>query len=253
MEFQHLLIAGIAALAAGFVNAVAGGGTLITFPVLIALGVSPVSANVTNTIALCPGFFGGTFAQRHDIASLKERFLVLMPFGIAGGIAGGLLLLHTTESSFRVLIPYLILFASILLAVQSQLKKIITRKNRSAVPSFIHKAGTFLLIFLASVYGGYFGAGLGVMLIAVLGLVYNDNINKLNALKQALSLCINLTAAVYFAFSGKAQWSFVIVMAAGALAGGTIGGKLARKMNPGIFRWLIVCTGIIVSLFYFFK
>lgn len=253
MEFWQLAVAGVAALAAGFINAVAGGGTLITFPVLVALGVNPVAANISNTIALCPGFLGGTYAQRNDIIAIKKTLFRLLPFSIAGGLAGGLLLLNTPETSFKTLIPYLILLASILLALQSWLRKKLQAKNETLRKNNLKSLATYMLVFLASAYGGYFGAGLGVILMAIFGLFLNDELKRLNALKQAIALSVNLTAACYFSFSGKAEWPFVIVMAAGAMCGGTIGGNLAKSLKPGIFRYIIVIIGVIVSAFYFFK
>lgn len=253
MEFIPYILATFAAFAAGFVNAIAGGGTLITFPVLVALGIPPVSANVTNTLALCPGFFGGTFSQRKDFFAQKQTLINLLPVSIAGGATGGVLLINTNESSFRFLIPYLILSATVLLAFQGTLKTWLITKTQKQSTAPKSNVWMYILIFFASVYGGYFGAGLGVILMAILGLVINENLSKLNVLKQAISFCINITAAIYFSFSGKAEWAFVFAMAVGAIAGGVTGGKLAGKINPAVLRWVIVSTGFIVSIIYFIK
>ncbi|MFH0895487.1 MAG: TSUP family transporter, partial [Bacteroidota bacterium] len=131
MQPTDLILAGLAAIAAGFVNAIAGGGTLITFPVLMALGIPPVAANITNTIALCPGYFGGTYAQRKDLSGQKNNILSIIPAGILGGITGGLLLIYTEEKTFKTLVPYLILIATILLAFQPLIKKLISKKSNS--------------------------------------------------------------------------------------------------------------------------
>jgi uncharacterized protein len=252
MELLDLLIAGMAAIAAGIVNAIAGGGTLITFPVLIALGLPAVSANVTNTVALCPGYFGGTWAQRSDLKGQGGRIRLLLPIAIMGGIAGGLLLVLTGEKLFSSLIPYLILFATMLLAAQDRLKNWIFRNSGPQ-----HKDGSQKLILFAMVpaalYGGYFGAGLGVITIAALGLFLHDNIVRLNALKQLLSLCINISAAMYFLFSGQVHWIVAAVMAVCALLGGTVGGKLAGKFKPVILRWVVVAIGLLVAVVYFLK
>jgi uncharacterized membrane protein YfcA len=252
MSLMDIIIAGLAAIAAGIVNAVAGGGTLITFPVLIALGLPAVSANVTNTVALCPGYFGGTWAQRKDLTGQGGRIRLLVPVAILGGIAGGLLLILTGEKLFSSLVPYLILFATLLLAAQDHLKKWIFRNSGP-----LHADGSDKLIIFAMVpaalYGGYFGAGLGVITIAALGLFLHDNIVRLNALKQLISLCINIAAAIYFLFSGHVHWLLAGVMAVCALAGGYLGGKLAGKFKPSILRWAIVAIGLIVAVIYFFK
>ena len=252
MEYYDLIIAGLAALAAGIVNAIAGGGTLITFPVLIALGLPSVAANVTNTVALCPGYFGGTWAQRRDLIGQGVRIRLLVPVAILGGIAGGLLLILSGEKVFGSLVPYLILFASLLLAAQDWLKKRLFRSPGSQHSDGLQKLILFAMI-PAALYGGYFGAGLGVVTIAALGLFIQDSIIRLNALKQLLSLCINVSAALYFLFSGQVYWLVALVMAVCALLGGTIGGKLAGKFKPQILRWVIVTIGVAVAIIYFIK
>lgn len=253
MDFYNLVFAFIAALAAGFVNAIAGGGTLISFPVLIALGVPPVAANITNTIALCPGYFGGVMAQRKDFHTQKQRLWKILPVSITGGIAGGLLLLNTSENSFRILIPYLILLSAIILVLQPRLKKYV--ESRLA-RSLHHKTNDFLILlvlFPAAIYGGYFGAGLGVILLAILGLLTDDSLVKLNALKQAISLSINVSAAIYFSFSDQVNWPIVFVMIFGSVSGGMIGGRTATQIKPGVLRWAVVVTGVAVAVIYFIK
>lgn len=253
MELYDFIIAFFAALGAGFVNALAGGGTLITFPVLVALGIPPVAANVTNTVALCPGYFGGTYAQRKDFIPQKHLLWQILPVAIIGGIAGGVLLLFTPEDSFRTLIPYLILAATVILAMQEKLKKWLSDRRAKTASGKISHIPMYLLVFSAAVYGGYFGAGLGVVLIAVLGIVINDTLTRLNALKQATSFCINITAAVYFCFSGLVVWPYVVVMIAGSLGGGILGGRLAGKIKPVILRWVIVIIGFVIAIIYFMK
>lgn len=253
MPITDLIIAGIAALGAGFVNAIAGGGTLITFPTLIALGLPPITANITNTVALSPGFLGGTFAQRKDFESQKQRLFKILPVCVAGGIVGGVLLINNSESTFKTLIPYLLLIATFFLAIQVPLKKLISSKSTKETPVFLKNFGMYALLFLASVYGGYFGAGLGVILMAILGLIINETLTKLNVLKQAISFCINGTAAIYFSFTGQVEWTFAFVMVFGSISGGMIGGKLAGKINPEILRWIIVAVGVTLSVYYFWK
>jgi len=203
MKGLALLLIGSAAVAGGFVNAIAGGGTLITFPMLTAVGVPPVMANVTNTVALCPGYVGGTYAQRRDLRGQGKRMWMLLPTGILGGITGGVLLLSTSDAAFRRLIPFLILTAVILLAFQDRLRNAVMARMSGNGRTHPHEGWSIPLIFLAAIYGGYFGAGLGVMMLAVLGLVHDDSLTRLNALKQSLSFVINTAAAVFFLFSGK--------------------------------------------------
>lgn len=243
----------MAALAAGFINAMAGGGTLVSFPVLLAIGIPPIVANVTNTVALVPGTIGGMWSQRKDFRSQYQRLLKLLPAAIVGGIAGGLLILNTNENTFRSIIPYLILLATLLLAAQGRIKSWVVKRIGQAHTEHHNPLIMLSLVFLASIYGGYFGAGLGVILMAVLGFVTDDSMTRLNFLKQALGFAINLAAAIYFAFSGKVDWMVALVMIFGSLIGGLIGGKLAGKMKPELLRWIVVSAGLIAAVIFFLK
>lgn len=253
MDITGFILSFLAAVIAGIINAIAGGGTLVTFPVLTAIGISPVAANVTNTVALSTGLLSGTYAQRKDFNTQKERLWKILPVGIAGGIAGGLILLNTSESSFNILIPYLILLATILLAIQVPVKNWISSRIEKHKHLKHSTAGMYILIFLAAIYGGYFGAGLGIILMAVLGLVIDDSLTSLNVLKQAISFSINMAAAVYFMFSGSVNWPVAAVMIIGAIAGGLIGGKLAGKLKPESLRWIVVFIGFTVAMVYFLR
>lgn len=245
----HLVVS-LAAVAAGAVNALAGGGTLITFPTLTFVGVPPVAANVTNTVALCPGYLGGILAQAGDLRGQRRRLWRFLPAGALGGLIGGILLLHTGERLFRVLVPFLILFASALLAVQEPLRAWLLRRAGHAKPPPGADRWAIPPVTSAGIYGGYFGAGLSVIVVAVLGLVLDDNLTRLNALKQAISLSVNVAAAVFFLFSGKVVWSMALVMAVGALIGGALGGRLAGRVRPGTLRWIIVTIGVVVAAVY---
>jgi uncharacterized membrane protein YfcA len=265
------LLAGLAAVVAGAVNAVAGGGTLITFPTLTALGVPTVSANVTNTVALCPGYFGGAYAQRADLVGQRGRMRRLLGVAALGGLAGSVLLVISSESLFRALVPYLILGATALLALQDRLRVWL----RIGVPSAPAVEGVDAAegvdgveagppiapvrrdppwlpvpVFVVAVYGGYFGAGLGIMLLAILGLVIHESLNRLNALKQVLSLVINVVAAVFFVFSGKVYWGFALAMAVGSLVGGNLGGRVAHRLDPKALRVVVVIFGTVVGIVY---
>jgi uncharacterized membrane protein YfcA len=251
LSAPDFLIAGSAAIAAGAVNALAGGGTLITFPVLIAIGVPAISANITNTVALCPGYLGATLAQIKDVRGQKTRLWQLLISGVLGGVIGSILLLHTRERSFRALVPFLILLASGLLAVQDPVRSWIARRSSRPAGKKISETWTALPVGLAAIYGGYFGAGLSVIILAVLGLTIEEKLARLNALKQAIAFSANIAAAVLFLFSGRVFWSLAIIMAAGAVAGGVLGGRLAGRLNPSTLRWIVVSIGIIVAMIYF--
>jgi len=246
----ELALAGLAAAAAGMANALAGGGTLISFPALVALGVPEVVANITNTVALCPGYVGGALAQRRDLAGQKKRLLLLLPSAIIGGLAGGILLLYVSAQVFHVLIPFLILLAAILLAVQDRIRDWIRRHTGHDGTDKRGCRNTALPVGLAAVYGGYFGPGLSVIYLAVLGLFLDDSLTRLNALKQCLSLATNVAAAVFFLFSGLIVWPLAIIMAAGALMGGAAGGHIAGRIDPARLKWLIVTIGTVVGLYY---
>ena len=250
--FNEILIF-LAAMAAGFINAMAGGGTLVSFPVLLAIGIPPIVANVTNTVALVPGTIGGMWSQRKDFQSQYKRLLKLLPVALAGGIAGGLLILNTNENTFRSIIPYLILLATLLLAAQVKIKNWVVARIGQAHTEHHNPLIMLSLVFLAAIYGGYFGAGLGVILMAVLGFVTDDSMTRLNFLKQALGFAINLAAAIYFAFSCKVDWMVAFIMIFGSLSGGLIGGKLAGRMKPEVLRWIVVSAGLIAAIIFFLK
>jgi len=248
----HYIIAALAAVAAGGVNALAGGGTLITFPILTFLGIPAVTANVTNTVALCPGYLGGTLAQWNDLQGQKNRLWVVVPASIVGGVLGGFLLLQTGEKLFRELVPYLILLASGLLAVQDPVRAWLLRRMGESHGARLEKL-SWLPVGLASIYGGYFGAGLSVIVLSALGLTLEDSLTRLNALKQAVAFAVNVAAAVFFLFSGHVIWSAALVMAIGALIGGILGGKLAGRIKPSTLRLTVVIIGVVISIIYFVR
>jgi len=247
---EYLLIA-LAAVGAGLVNALAGGGTLITFPMLTFVGLPAIAANVTNTVALSPGYLGATFAQLKDLRGQGRRVWLFAPAGVVGGVIGGVLLLNTGERVFRELVPFLILLASALLAVQDPLRAWLTRRAGEAgsTPTESEKWAA-VPVGLAAVYGGYFGAGLSVIILAVLGLLVEDTLTRLNGLKQAIAFSTNLAAAIFFLFSGQVEWSAALVMAVGALIGGVLGGRLAGRIKPATLRWTVVIIGVVVAIIY---
>jgi hypothetical protein len=250
--FQLSLVA-LAAVAAGFVNAIAGGGTLISFPALTAVGIPAVAANVTNTVALTPGYLGATWAQRKDLAGQRRRLYLLTPPAILGGLTGALLLLNTSEETFEALIPWLILLACALLAMQERVRKWVVRRISDAGRQQPSEAWAIIPIYFAAIYGGYFGAGLSVILLAFLGLFLEDTLTRLNGLKQGLAFSVNVTAATVFVLSGQVVWLAAAVMAVGALLGGMLGGRVAGSIQPRTLRTVVVSIGVVVALIYLFR
>ena len=250
MPIFNYIFAALAAVAAGFINAMAGGGTLITFPVLMAIGLPAVTANVTNTVALLPGYLGGTMAQSKDLQGQQKKLWMLIPAGALGGLVGGTLLLRTGEKLFTQLVPFLILLASTLLAIQNPVRKWLTDRQEVGKAQPTNELWAFLPVFVAAIYGGYFGAGLSVIILAVLGLIMNETLTRLNAIKQLIAFSANAAAALIFVFSGKVSWIVALVMAVGALLGGTLGGRLAGRVKPAALRWIVVTIGYVVGMIY---
>ncbi len=249
---QYLLVA-LAALAGGAVNAIAGGGTLITFPALTFMGIPAVAANVTNTVALTPGYLGATLAQLKDLRGQKRRLWLFLPASVVGGVLGGILLLNTGERLFQSLVPYLILAASLLLAVGDPLRNWLSRRSGKTDGSGLSDVAAILPVGIAAVYGGYFGAGLSVIVLAVLGLSLNELLTRLNALKQAISFAVNVATAIFFVFSAPVNWPVAAVMAVGAVIGGVLGGRLAGRIKPVVLRRVVVVIGVIISIIYLVK
>jgi hypothetical protein len=249
VDAAHLALIAIAAVAGGVVNAIAGGGSLLTFPALVASGVPEIVASLTNTVAMCPGYLGATLAQRRELAGQRSRALVVLPAGAIGGVAGALLLLHTGEGAFDVVVPFLLLFAALLLALQPRLRAWLgkrARRHRSA-------ALAALPVGLAAIYGGYFGAGLGVIVLAALAVILDDDLVRINALKQAISLAVNVAAAIVFVVSGRVDWTAALAMAAGSLVGGAVGGAIASRVSAALLRAVVIVVAVVVAAVYFTK
>jgi uncharacterized protein len=247
------LLAGCAAVAAGAINALAGGGTLITFPTLLAMGIPAITANVTNTIALCPGFLGGILAQFKDLSGQRRRFWIFLSASAVGGVIGSIILLRTGERAFQAMLPYLILAASCVMAAQGLIRMWLLRRSIKREVKSKPELFTVILVGLAAIYGGYFGVAMSVVVLSLLGLMINDTLTRLNAIKQTVAFGANGAAAVVFIFSGKVMWMLALVMAGGALIGGTLGGRLAGRIKPDTLRWTVVSIGIILTVIYFLK
>jgi uncharacterized protein len=254
---QVALLAG-AALVAGAVNAVAGGGSLISFPALLAVGYPALTANVTNSVALTPGYFGGTLGYRRELTGQRRRMVVLGAISAVGAVVGAALLLVSSAAVFERIVPWLIFLACGLLAAQTPLARLV-RDRRSADPPGADRATTvdgaqghtvplFAAQFLAAAYGAYFGAGVGIMILAILGIFLADNLQRLNALKGLLSFLISVIAAVAFLLFADVSLVAVAVMAAASLLGGQLGVLLARRLNDQALRWLVIAFGVAVGL-----
>ena len=279
VDFSALdyVLASLAAFGAGIVNALAGGGTLISFPALMALGATNVGANVTNTVALCPGYLGGAYAQRDSLAGDTARLRALCGAACIGGLTGSILLVTTDEKIFEQLIPWMILTACALLGGQNYIKRALRIGASPALPAASapdemptdevptdecrrtrcrrngHRWSPRSPSSSVSIYGGYFGAGLGIMMLAVLGLLYNDTLNRLNAHKQALSLVVNVTAALFFVWTGKVYWGLALAMAPASLLGGWCGGRLADVISGPWLRRVVVTYGTLLAFYYLLR
>jgi uncharacterized membrane protein YfcA len=241
----------VAGLAAGAVNAAAGGGSLISFPALLAVGYPSITANVTNAVALLPGYVGGSLAYRRELAGQRPRVIALGATATAGAVVGAVLLISTSQAVFDVLVPFLILAGCALLAAQPFISRHLRApaSGPDAHRSLPLHAGTFA----ATVYGGYFGAGLGIMLLAVLALSLDDDLQRLNALKGVLSLVVSVASVAYFAAFGPVEWAAAAIMAAAAFAGGNLGVALARRLRPELLRAVVVGFGVVVALWLLIK
>ncbi|MFL6240850.1 MAG: sulfite exporter TauE/SafE family protein [Actinomycetes bacterium] len=239
-----LLVAG-AGLLAGAVNAIAGGGTLISFPALLATGQSALSANITSTVALVWGWAGGTFAYRPELVGQRSRVVRLAVPALIGGVAGALLLLNTPAHAFRAIVPYLVLLACALLAAQPFLAKLLSR-HRGRHERIT--ADVYLVVLIGGIYGSYFGAGLGVALLALLGLLLADNLQRINALKGPLGFVVNLAGAAVFLGSGQVHWVHALILAVAAFIGATISVRFARRLDPDVLRYVVVSLGVVVAV-----
>jgi uncharacterized membrane protein YfcA len=245
-----LLIAAGVALLAGGINSVAGGGSLILFPTLVALGLPPVAANVTNSVAQWPGYLGGVAGFRREYTGQRSRLLRFGLVAVLGGTAGSVLLLTTPSEAFDVVVPILVLLASLLLAVQP----LLTRRLKAEQDQGLRRDPVWLYValFLATVYGGYFGGALGVILVGVLGIALH-RLKLANALKSALSAVTATVSLVVFAIFGPVDWLVVAVAAPASLVGGFLGAHIATRIPAVPLRILIVTFGVAVSVYLFFR
>jgi len=239
---------------AGAINSLAGGGTLVSFPALLWLGRAPIMANATNTLALCPGALAAMAAFRKDLAPIRRWMLLLVTPSLAGGLIGALLLLHTPEKVFAALVPWLILFATMLFAAQGPItlgiRRLRRQTERPAVAGPRRGAWPYVVAFefAIAIYGGYFGAGIGIMTLAALGLVGFTDIHHMVGLRNFAALCINGIAALYFVSQGAVVWPDALVMMVGQIAGGYGGARIGQRLGRTFMRRAVVVIGVAMAL-----
>jgi uncharacterized membrane protein YfcA len=243
----------LAGAAAGAINSIAGGGTLVSFPALLWIGRDPILANATNTVAIWPGSLAGAYGFRRELATMKRWLLILIVPSLLGGILGSWLLLRTPTPLFEQLVPFLILGATILLAAQELITRRLHPSTANRQPPTRSLAGIFIFQFLVGIYGGYFGAGMGILMLAALGLLGLTDMHQMNGLKNVLAVAINGIAAAYFALAGAVVWGDVLVMTVGSLLGGYLGARAARKLGRTFVRRAVVVIGVTMSIALFLK
>ena len=242
MELAEALAIIAAGAAAGAINAVVGSGTLVTFPVLIALGYQPLIANVSNNIGLVPGAVAGAWGYRRELSGQRQRVVTLGICSLLGGIAGATLLLVLPSSAFEAVVPVLIAIALILVVAQPRIDRALAERRKPE-----HESGLAArtAVTASGVYGGYFGAGQGILLIGILGIAIDDHLQRLNGLKNVLAGIVNLTAGVIFVFAADVDWAVAGLIAVGSVFGGTVGARYGRRLSPTVLRAMIVVLGTV--------
>ena len=242
MDVGEVVAIALAGLAAGAINTVVGSGTLVTFPVLLAFGYAPVTANVTNTIGLVPGSVSGAVGYRRELAGQRDRVIKLGAMAVLGGITGAVLLLVLPASAFKAIVPVFIAIALILVVVQPRInRELAARKvDRSGEGGIV----TPILVYAAGVYGGYFGAAQGILLLGILGVALPQDLQRTNALKNVLTALVNGVAGVYFAFAAHVEWGPAGIIAGASIIGGQLGVHYGRRLPPAALRGVIVVVGV---------
>lgn len=244
LEALVVLAAGIWA---GVVNTVVGSGTLITFPVLLAVGYSPLTANVSNSLGLVPGSLSGAYGYRRELVGQRGRIARFAPISIAGAAAGAALLFVLPVAAFEAIVPLFIAAALVLVVLQPRIqRRVAQRRGARPEPDDASGPGPVLrlLTFGTGVYGGYFGAAQGIMLMAIFGAAIDDDIQRINAMKNVLAALVNLTAAIVFLFVAQLAWEAVALLAVGSTIGGQLGAHVGRRLSPRTLRAVIVVVGL---------
>jgi uncharacterized protein len=243
MSVGEVVAIALAGLAAGTINTVVGSGTLITFPVLLAFGYAPVTANVSNTIGLVPGSVSGAVGYRRELQGQRSRVIRLGSMSVLGGATGAVLLLVLPESAFKAIVPVFIAIALILTVLQPRLSRWLSEREIN----LDHERGvlTPLAVFVTGVYGGYFGAAQGILLLAILGIALAQSLQRTNALKNVLAGLVNGVAGVYFIFAAHVAWAPVGIIAGSSIVGAQLGARYGRRLPPAGLRAVIVLVGIV--------
>ncbi len=243
------------AFAAGAVNSVAGGGTLLTFPALLSAGVPPIAANATSTVALVPGSFGAFWGYRSELGDRRVEMLWLGIPSVLGGLIGAIFLLRTGDAMFSRLVPWLILGATGLFVAQGPVRRWALPLGGDAEgnPPWWRLAGVAGFQFLVALYGGYFGAGIGILMLAALGILGQKSIHRANALKNFANVCINAVASFTFILQDRVVWGIALAMAAGAIAGGYLGAGVARRIGQQVVRKIVVGVGLGIGVWMLIK
>ena len=243
---EHLVVLLIAACFAGALNAAAGGGTFLTLPALMFAGLPPVAANATGSVALLPGYVASTFGFREDLRHARSAgFAGSIAAALAGGALGAGVLVVAPNHAFRAIVPWLMLVATLLFAAGPWLMARLHRERPAGAAAFV--AG----VLVTSIYGGYFNGGLGVILLAVLGLLGQTDLNFMNGYKNLVSAILTAIATVVYALGGAVEWLPALVMMAAAIAGGYVGARVARRMPERVLRWGIVVVGVVTTAWFF--
>jgi uncharacterized protein len=241
-------------MAAGVINAVAGGGTLLTFPTLLFFGTPPVIANATSTLALTVGTAGSVYGYRRRLSAVKSWLWRFVPVSIIGGLLGSVLLTHTSENTFSKLVPFLILFATLLFLAQGFFRSVAAFDDKGEKKATRHTVvGAVIFQFIVAVYGGYFGAGIGILMLASLGFIGLGDIYEMNALKNVLGSLINLVASLWFLWAGLISWPKAGVMTVGALIGYFLGAHYSQRIPARTVRQIITTIGLVLSAVTFYE
>ncbi|HEV2350057.1 MAG TPA: sulfite exporter TauE/SafE family protein [Terriglobia bacterium] len=251
MSLVNGILLFLAAMLAGTMNSVAGGGSFVSFPTLIFAGVLPIPANATSTVALWPGSVASISAYWKKLPRSNRLLLPLTIVSIAGGLLGALILLHTPQQTFMQLVPYLFLAATLLFTFGKKISgKLSGLVGNSGPPSWLTMMGAALVQLLIAVYGGFFGGGIGIMMLALLAMVRMEDIHSMNAVKSLLAAAINGAAVVTFIVAGAVRWPQALIMIVGAISGGYGGAHLAQKLNPKLVRGFVIAVGFSMTAYF---
>jgi len=253
VDFPHLLAAAVAAFLAGAINSVAGGGTMISFPTLVWLGLPSVTANATSTVAIWPGSLGSIWGFRSEFAKIERRLKLLSVSSLTGGAVGAVLLRSTPAAVFERLVPFLLLLATILFIAEGPLQKRLRQRRSSGYGGGIGMTGAVALNLLVAIYGGYFGAGMSIMMLSFLSLVGMDDILRMDALTSLFSLCVNGVAATLFILLKMVDWHYVLPMAIAAIIGGYGAAGLAKRVGRVAVRRFVIAVGLGMSVILFLR